>query len=173
MLTSTDFHYYLPRYKNNGAIPGFLKRNQAFVSEQAAIDWMEEHLDGEREVDIKERKNSDIPNVEIIDFRENPLPKIESLSTEEIENVLIKAILHDYQCQNLKVERDKEETFEAYSDRVYGRALDLVNETIGNVEEELEYDFSSFGGNPDTDWFDEAREGVMTVVMRWMFGTTD
>ena len=71
------------------------------------------------------------------------------------------------------MERDKEETFEAYSDRVYGRALDLVNETIGNVEEELEYDFSSFGGNPDTDWFDEAREGVMTVVMRWMFGTTD
>ncbi|MBR2093218.1 MAG: hypothetical protein IJ904_04140 [Candidatus Methanomethylophilaceae archaeon] len=170
MLTATDFCYYQPRLAD-GSMAGLLEPNQAFPSEQKAIDWCDEHLD-EEDVDIKEFRNRDIPNVKIIDYDETPIRKIESFSSDEIETLLTETVLHDT-CdgiEGLKMERDEGETEDAFKDRIYGKALDLVNEAVCTLEESLEYDFSSYGGNPDTEWYDEARDGAVLTVTKWMLG---
>ena len=60
------------------------------------------------------------------------------------------------------------ETKDQYADRLYGLALDEVNAAIASIEEQNEYDFSAYGGNPDTEWYDEARDEAVNTVMRWM-----
>jgi hypothetical protein len=170
MITINDYPYYQPQHEN-GDMPEGLFSFQAFRSEQEAIDWMEWHLDeeGNDDIDIREYCNDDIEGVTLIDYNGDIIPKIEDLSDEEIADMITDRILLDAgSIDNLHATRQSDETEDQFKDRVYGEALDLINDTIGCIEEDNEYDFSSFGGNPDVEWYDEAREDALWTVMNWM-----
>ena len=168
MLTINDYKYYQPQYLN-GDMPLGLFSFQAFRSEQEAIDWAEKHLDGDREIEIHEYCNDDIEVVILIDSDGDIIPKIEGLSDEEIADLITDEILLNAgSIDNLHATRQSDETEDQFKDRVYGEALDLINDAIGCIEEDNEFDFSSFGGNPDVEWYDEARELALVTVMDWM-----
>ena len=171
MLTINDYKYYQPQYLN-GDMPVGLFSFQAFRTEQEAIDWMDMHLDCEahdEEFEIREYCNDDIEGVTLIDAYGDIIPKIEDLSDEDIADMITDQILLDAgSIDNLHATRQSDETEDQFKDRVYDEALDLVNDTIGFIEGDNEYDFSSFGGNPDVEWYDEARELALETVMGWM-----
>lgn len=169
-MTINDYKYYQPQHEN-GDMPEGLFSFQAFQSEQDAIDWMEWHLDeeGNDDIEIREYCNDDIEGVTLIDYNGDIIPKIEDLPDEEIADLITDQILLDAgSIDNLHATRQSDETEDQFKDRVYGEALDLINDTIAFIEEDNEYDFSSFGGNPDVEWYDEARELAMETVMGWM-----
>lgn len=171
MLTVTDVIYYQPQHAD-GSMPEGLASNQAFISEEAAADWLY-WLDeeGNEDIEIREYCNDDLADVELLDGNGNPLPKIESLSEAAIAGVICDYILDDAgSIDNLRAPKMDNETEDEYNDHLYGLALDLINETIGYIEEDQEYDFTSYGGNPDTEWYDEAREIAIFTVIRWMRG---
>jgi hypothetical protein len=170
MITINDYPYYQPQHEN-GDMPEGLFSFQAFRSEQEAIDWMEWHLDeeGNDDIDIREYCNDDIEGVTLIDYNGDIIPKIEDLSDEEIADMITDRILLDAgSIDNLHATRQSDETEDQFKDRVYGEALDLINDTIACIEEDNEYDFSSYGGNPDVEWYDEARELALETVIGWM-----
>lgn len=171
MLTINDYKYYQPQYLN-GDMPLGLFSFQAFRSEQEAIDWMDAHLDCEahdEEFEVREYCNDDIEGVTLIDYNGDIIPKIEDLSDEDIADMITDRILLDAgSIDNLHATRQSDETEDQFKDRVYGEALDLINDTIGCIEEDNEFDFSSFGGNPDVEWYDEALELALVTVMDWM-----
>ena len=168
MLTINDYKYYQPQYED-GEMPEGLWSFQTFQSEQEAIDWAEKHLDGDREIEIHEYCNDDIEDVTLIDSDGDIIPKIEDLSDEDIADLITDRILLDAgSIDNLHATRQSDETEDQFKDRVYGEALDLINDAIGCIEEDNEFDFSSFGGNPDVEWYDEARDQAIWTVMDWM-----
>jgi hypothetical protein len=170
MITINDYPYFQPQHEN-GDMPEGLFSFQAFRSEQEAIDWMDAHLDeqGNDDIEIREYCNDDIEDVTLIDYNGDIIPKIEDLSDEEIADMITDRILIDAgSIDNLHATRQSDETEDQFKDRVYGEALDLINDTIACIEEDNEYDFSSYGGNPDVEWFDEAREQALWTVMDWM-----
>ena len=168
MITINDYKYYQPQYED-GEMPEGLWSFQVFRSEQEAIDWAEKHLDGDREIEIHEYCNDDIEDVTLIDSDGDVIPKIEDLSDEEIADLITDEILLNAgSIDNLHATRQSDETEDQFKDRVYGEALDLINDTIAEIEDANDFDFSSFGGNPDVEWYDEARELAMQTVMDWM-----
>ena len=57
-----------------------------------------------------------------------------------------------------------------YEDRVYTEALDYVNDAIVSIEESGEYNFQSYCGTPDVEWYDEARDWAVKDVLGWITG---
>ena len=172
MITKNDYPYYQPQHED-GTMAGGLFSFQAFRTMQEAVDWGEKHLDldGNEDVEIREYCNDDIEGVTLIDSDENPIQKIEELSDNEIEDLITGMVMHDAgSIDNLLMCRQDDETLDQFKDRVYGEAHSKVMDAIGAIEDENEYDFSSYGGNPDTEWYDEARDGAILVVTRWMLG---
>ena len=169
-MTINDYKYYQPQHEN-GDMPKGLFSFQAFRDEQEAIDWMEWHLDeeGNDDIEIREYCNDDIEDVTLIDYNGDIIPKIEDLSDEEIADLITDEILLNAgSIDNLHATRQSDETEDQFKDRVYGEALDLINDTIAEIEDANDFHFSSYGGNPDTEWYDEARELAMQTVMGWM-----
>jgi hypothetical protein len=177
MLTVTDVIYYQPQHED-GSMPEGLAPNQAFISEEAAAEWLY-WLDeeGNEDIDIREYCNDDLADVELLDGNGNPLPKIESLTDGAIAGEICDYVLSDIgtgwepgTAADLRIFKNEGETEDEYNDRLYTKALDLINEAIGHIEEDQEYDFTSYGGNPDTEWYDEAREIAIFAIIRWMRG---
>lgn len=172
MLTETDYKYYQPQHAD-GTMAGLLESNQAFPSVQAAIDWGEEHLDlcpENQDIEIREYCNDDIADVEIIDWQENPLQKIEDLSDDEIKDLILETVEHNNNFEAIRMTKGENETDDQFNDRVHGEADNIVMQAIGIIEESEEYDFSSYGGNPYTEWYDEARHGAILTVTRKLLG---
>lgn len=179
MLSKYYFTYYQPQYEN-GDLPVGLFSCQAFRSEQEAIDWMDMHLDCEahdEEFEIREYCDDEIEDVTLIDANGDVIPKIEDLSTEEIEDLLTDEVLVmtgsidnrlSVSLDNLHATRQSDETEDQFKDRVYGKALDAVNAAIESIEKSGDYDFSSYCNNPDTEWYAEARDEAVRTVMCWM-----
>ena len=174
MITKNDYPYYQPQHED-GSMAGNLFSFQAFRSEQEAIDWGDKWLEeeGNEDIEIREYCNDDIEGVVLIDSDENPIQKIEELSDDEIEELILEAVKHDNYIENLVMTKLDGESDDHFNDRVYGEAHKKVMEAITAIEEENDYDFSSYGGKPDTDWYDEARDYAVRKVMNWMLGEND
>ena len=175
MYTEIDYKYFQPQYAD-GSMPGNLFSFQAFRSEQTAIDWMEKHLDLEdaQNIEIREYCNDDIEGVTIIDSDENPLVKIEEIPDFQIETMLEEKVIRNAGgIENLLHTRKENETRDQYLDRVSEDDHEAVGQAIADVEEDGEYDFSTYGGNVDTEWYDEARELAEGTVMGWMLGESE
>lgn len=171
MITINDYPYFQPDRIVNGELelPEGLWSFQAFRSEQECIDWLEAAGYDANDWEIHKYCNDDIEDVTLIDSDGDIIPKIEDLSDEEIADMITDRILLDAgSIDNLHATRQSDETEDQFKDRVYGEALDMINDTIGCIEEDNEFDFSSFGGNPDVEWYDEAREQAIWTVMDWM-----
>ena len=168
-----DYPYYQPQHKD-GSMAGSLEPNQAFRSIQEAIDWGEEHLDlcpENEDIEIREYCNDEIDGVQLIDYHGNPIRKIEELSDKEITELITNEILLDAgSIDNLLEAKQSDETVREYTERLYEEAEELVDDTIDSIEEDNEYDFSSFGGHPDNDWYDRAHFDAIEQVVKWMSG---
>lgn len=178
MLSKISFTYYQPdRYYDDGTnvewlgMPENLFSFQAFRSEKECIAWLENNGYEPGDFTIHEYCDDEIEGVQIIDEYGDVIPKIEDLPADEIEDLLTdEALFIAGSIANLRTTKQSNETEDQFNDRVYGDALDEVNAAIELVEESGDYDFSSYGGNPDVEWYDEARDGAVKTVMRWMLG---
>lgn len=171
MLSTLDYKYYQPDRTVDGEIeiPDGLSSFEAFRTEADCKLWLSDHDYPDDYWDIHEYCNDDIDGVTIIDEYGIVIPKIEDLSDEEIEDLLTdEVLLMAGSIDNLHATRQSDETEDQFKDRVYGDALDDVNAAIESIEESGDYDFSSYGGNPDTEWYDEARDEAVRTVMNWM-----
>ena len=68
----------------------------------------------------------------------------------------------------LKTKRQNGETQQEYEDRIYTEALNRVNDAIVYIEESGAYNFQSYCGTPDVEWYDNVRDWVVEDVMAWM-----
>ena len=181
MLSKLSYTYYQPdRYSDDGTnveylgMPEGLFSFQAFRSEEECIAWLENNGYEPGDFTIHEYCDDDIEGVTIIDEYGDVIPKIEDLSDEEIEDLLTDQVLFTAgSIDNLEVSKQDDETKDQFGDRLYGEALDAVNAAIESIEESGDYDFSSYGGNPDVEWYDGARDEAVQHVMRWMLGIED
>ena len=176
MLTINDYPYFQPdRYFDDGTnvdylgMPEELFSFQAFRTEEECRQWLINHDYNPGDFCIHEYCNDDIEDVTLIDANGDIIPKIEDVPTDGIVNMLgDEVLLNAGSIDNLHATRQSDETEEQFKDRVYGEALDEVNAAICSIEERNEYDFSSYGGNPDVEWYDEARDDAVRDVMNWM-----
>ena len=176
MLTINDYTYFQPdRYSDDGinidygGMPEELFSFQAFRTEEECRQWLINHDYNPDEFVIHEYCNDDIVDVTIIDEDGSVIPKIEDFSSDEIEDMLTDEVLFAAgSIDNLIQTRQTFETIDQFKDRVYGLAQDEVEAAIRAIEETNEYDFSAYGGNPDVEWYDEAKDEAVRVVMRWM-----
>lgn len=176
MLTTIDYTYFQPdRYSDDGTnieyggMPEELFSFQAFRTKEECTGWLINHGYSPEDFVIHEYHNNDIEDVTLLDENGDVIPKIEEYSVEEITELLTDEVLFSAgSIDNLVQVPQDGETKEQFMDRVYGLALDEVNSAITGIEEANEYDFSSYAGNPDVEWYDEARDEAVRQVMRWM-----
>ena len=176
MLSKISFTYYQPEWYHDdgtnidyGGTPDELASFQAFRTEEECREWLINNDYNPDDFSINEYSDDDIEGVTIIDEYGEVIPKIEDLSDEEIEDLITdEVLLTAGSIDNLHATRQSDETEDQFKDRVYGNALDEVNAAIESIEESGDYDFSSYGGNPDTEWYDEARDEAVRTVMDWM-----
>ena len=181
MLTSHDYYYYQPdRYSDDGTnieyggIPEELFSFQAFQTEEECRQWLINHDYNPEEFVIHEYCNDDIEDVTLIDEDGDVIPKIEDFTDDEIEDMLTDEVLFSAgSIDNLHQTQQEGETRDQFMDRIYGLALDEVNAAISSIEEANKYDFSAYGGHPDTEWYDEVRDEAVRQVMRWMLDQED
>lgn len=176
MLTINDYPYFQPdRYSDDGinidygGMPEELFSFQAFRTEEECRQWLINHDYNPDEFVIHEYCNDDIVDVTIIDEDGSVIPKIEDFSSDEIEDMLTDEVLFAAgSIDNLAQAPHDGETKDQYRDRLYGLAQDEVEAAIRAIEENNEYDFSAYGGNPDTEWYDGVRVEAILKVMNWM-----
>jgi hypothetical protein len=168
MLSKYYFTYYQPQYEN-GDLPAGLFSFQAFPTKEECEEWLKNNGYEPGDFVIHEYCDDEIEDVTLIDANGNVIPKIEALSDEEIEDLLTdQVLLTAGSIDNLHATRQSDETEDQFKDRVYTEALDQVNAAIESIEKSGDYDFSSYCNNPDTEWYDEARDEAVRTVMDWM-----
>lgn len=181
MLSRTSFTYYQPEaYYDDGTdidygpIPQELYSFQAFPTREKCEEWLKNNGYEPEEFVILEYSGDDIEDVSIIDEYGIVIPKIEECSDGDIQDMLTDEVLFAAgSIDNLRELKQDDETKDQFGDRLYGEALDKVNAAIETIEESGDYDFSSYSGNPDVDWYDGARDEAVQHVIRWMLGIED
>lgn len=176
MLTINDYPYFQPEwYHDDGTnidydgMPEELFSFQAFRSEEECRQWLINHNYNPDEFVIHEYCNDDIEGVTLIDEDGNVIPKIEDFTVDEIEEMITDEVLFSAgSIDSLIQVRQPGESRNQFMVRVQELAKDEVNAAICAIEEANEYDFSSYGGNPDTEWYDEAHNEAVKTVMHWM-----
>lgn len=177
MLTINDYPYFQPdRYYDDGTnieylgMPEELFSFQAFRTEVECRQWLINHDYNPDDFYIHKYRNDDIEGVVIINADGDVIMKIEDVPTDGIVHMLANEVLMnaDYICDNLRATRQSDETEKQFKDRVYAKASDEVNAAICRIEERNEFDFSSYGGNPDVEWYDEARDDAVRIVIGFM-----
>jgi len=176
MLSIVDYHYFQPdRYVDDGTnvdylgMPEELFSFQAFRTEEECRQWLINHDYNPGDWAIHEYCNDDIEGVTLIDAGDNVIPKIEDFADDEIEDMLTDEVLFSAgSIDNLIQVRQSGESRNQFMVRVHELAEHEVNAAICGIEEANEYDFSFYGGNPDSEWYDGARDKAVRTVMRWM-----
>lgn len=176
MLTINDYPYFQPEWYHDddtnieyGGMPDELFSFQAFQTEEECRQWLINHDYNPGDFCIHEYCNDDIEDVTLIDANGDIIPKIEDLDDETIEQMLVdEVLLFAGSIDNLHATRQSDETHDQFMDRVHGEAMDDVNSAICSIEESNEFDFSSYGGNPDTEWYDEARDNAVATIVGYM-----
>lgn len=178
MLSTIDFKYFQPEWYHDddtnidyGGMPDGLWSFQAFPTEEECRQWLINHDYEPGDFVIHEYCNDDIEDVTLIDSDGDIIPKIESLEDDEIEEILTnEVLLYAGSMDNLRGMRQSDETEAQFEERVYTEACDEVHSAIESIEGSGDYDFSSYGGNPDIEWYDGAFQGALERVMAWILG---
>jgi hypothetical protein len=120
---------------------------------------------------IFEYQDDDIDDVTLIDQNGDIIPRIEEVPEDRIVNMLTDEVLFNAgtgSLDNVVILKQDDETQQEYEDRVYQKALDAVNDEIVYIEENGKYNFQSYCGTPDVEWYDKARDWAVKDVMAWM-----
>ena len=175
MLTDKKLTYYQPElYSDNGTnidwdCPEGLWSFQAFPTREECEAWLKNNGYEANDVTIHVYHDDDIEDVTLIDEDGCILPRIEEFTDEEISCMLTDGVLMTAgSIDNLHATRQPDETEDQFMNRVYGAAHQMVTDAIAAIELSDGYNFQSFIGLPDADWYDEARDEAIQVVMNWM-----
>ena len=176
MLSDKRFTYYQPQAYyddgtniNYGAIPEELFSFQAFPTREECEEWLRIHNYNPGDFCIYEYQDDDIEEVTLIDRNDDVIPRIEELEEDGLVNLIGDEVLFNAgSMDNLRTMRQDDETKREYKDRVYEEALDYVNDAIVSLEESGDYNFQSYCGTPDVEWYDKARDWAVKDVMAWM-----
>lgn len=178
MLSDKRFTYYQPEYHHAdfdnfkcdyGSLPEGLHSFQAFPTREECEDWLKNHDYNPAHFHICAYHDDSIENVTLIDSDGDTLLRIEELEEDGLVNLIGDEVLSNAGSMgNLKSSKRDDETQQEYEDRIYTEALNLVNDAIMNIEESGAYNFQSYCGTPDVEWYDNVRDWVVEDVMGWM-----
>lgn len=176
MLSDKRFTYYQPEYLhtdfndfNYGSLPEGLHSFQAFPTREECEDWLKNHDYNPAHFHICAYHDDSIENVTLIGSDGDTLLRIEELEEDGLVNLIGDEVLSNAGSMgNLKTSKQDDETQQEYEDRIYTEALNLVNDAIMNIEESGAYNFQSYCGTPDVEWYDNVRDWVVEDVMAWM-----
>lgn len=164
MLSDKKFTYYQPQ-----ALPEELFSFQAFPTREECEAWLQNNRYEPDDFCINEYHDDDIEEVTLIDRNGDMLLRIEELEEDGLVNLIgDEVLLTAGSIDNLHATRQSNETEDQFKDRVYSEALDAVNDAIVTIEESGEYNFQSYCGTPDVEWYDNARDWAVQDVMNWM-----
>lgn len=176
MLSDKRFTYYQPEAYNDdgtnidyGELPEGLFSFQAFPTRKECEEWLMENGYNAADFVIHEYHDNDIEDVTLIDRNSDELVMIEDLEEDGLINLIGDEVLLNVGSMcSLRTEKRDDETQQQYEDRVHTEALNYVNAAIVSIEESGEYNFQSYCGTPDVEWYDEARDWAVKDVMAWM-----
>jgi hypothetical protein len=176
MYTRDHYTYYQPiSYTDNGIdiqwgdVPEGMYDFQAFLTKDIAEAWLKNNGYEPGDFCIMEYQDDDIEEVTIIDENGENLDRIEDLDDDEIADRLIDTVIWNAGSEdNLHTCKQDDETQQEYEDRIYTWALDLVNDAITDIETENDYNFQSYAGTPDTEWYDKGRDIALREILRIM-----
>lgn len=176
MLSGKRFTYYQPEYYSDdstnieyGGLPEGLFSFQAFPTREECEEWLKNNDYWPGDFVIHEYHDDDIEDVSLIDRNSDELVMIEDLEEDGLVNLIgDEVLLNAGSMSNLRTKKRDDETQQEYEDRLYTEALNYVNAAIVSIEESGEYNFQSYCGTPDVEWYDEARDWAVKDVMAWM-----
>lgn len=179
MLSDYKLTYYQPiAYFDDGTniewgdIPEGLFSFQAFISREACEQWLEDNGYEPGDFDIAEYHDDDIEEVTLLDGDGDTIPRIEEFDDWTIQDMIEdEVLLYAGSIDNIQACRQSNETEDEFMDRVYGEAHQMVSDAIDSIENSGDYNFQSYVGNPETEWFDEVRDDAIRTVMNWMLET--
>ena len=109
--------------------------------------------------------------------------QISKLTAHKIAGVIVWNVIQAAGGQeNLQKSRQDDETRDEYLDRLYGDALDLVNDAIVEMEKGDKYSFFGYDksemmtsgvNHGEPMWFDEARDEAVSRVVLIMEGNLE
>lgn len=176
MLSKDHYVYYQPQWYHDdgtnityGDVPDEMWDFQAFLIEDICKEWLKNHDYNPGDFIINEYQDDDIEEVQIIDENGENLDRVEDLYDDELADHIEDTVIWNAgSIDNLHTCKQDDETQQEYEDRIYGWALDLVNDAICEIEQNNDYNFQTYAGNPDADWYDEAREIVLRNILGYM-----
>lgn len=176
MLSSKTFTHYQPQAFYNdgmsiiyGSLPKELYSFQAFPTREECEEWLKNNGYEPSDFSIFEYEGDGIEEVTLIDRNSDVIPRIEELEEDGLVNLIGDEVLCSAgSMDNLKTLKQDGETQQEYEDRIYTEALNRVNDAIMSIEKSGKYNFQSYSGSPDVDWYDDVRDWVVEDVMAWM-----
>jgi hypothetical protein len=175
MISRDHFVYYQPElFFDDGTnleyiIPVELHSFEAFVSEEDCEQLLQVNGYDLEQCVIHEYKDDDIEEMTLLDADGNVIPNIDDLDDDELTDLLTDNVIWSAgSIDNLHTAKQDHETQQEYEDRIYTRTLDLVNNAIADIEQSGEYNFQTYGGTPYVEWYDEARDQAIKIVLGYM-----
>lgn len=177
-MITEHFKYYQPvGYSDDGTnidytgIPDELMSFQAFASKDECKAWLLDNDYFPGNFAIIEYQDNDIEDVTIIDRFGDVVPRIEEMSDEERSDMILDEIRWKAGgVDNLRTVKQPYETDQEYEDRIYTEALNDIMDAVETIETSGDYNFQTFAGSPEVEWYDEAREWALSEVLAWMVG---
>lgn len=177
-MITEHFTYYQPEYYSDdstsieyGGLPEGLFSFQAFRTRKDCEDWLMENGYNAADFVIHEYQDDEIEDVTLLnDYGEN-IDRIEDLTTDEIADRIVESVIWDAgSVENLRTLKQDDESDQEYQDRIYTEALGKIMDSIEEMESENDYNFQSYAGSPEVEWYDEARDIALIEIMGYMTG---
>jgi hypothetical protein len=171
MLNKT---YYQP--EKNGNIPEELWDFQVFKTHEDAFNWLIQHDYDADEWNIVEYHDDDIEEPTFIDEYGDELERIEDVSDEDLEDLIIDEVVFlNGSVDNLIGEniRQSGESDQEWEDRLWETAHTEVMSAIDSIENSDEYNFSAYWDEGEQAWYDSVRENVIRRVCNIITGVEE
>jgi hypothetical protein len=170
-MITAHFTYYQPEYCTGNGTPEGLASFQVFRTEKSCEKWLRNNGYEPADFVIKEYQDDDIEDITLLDSDGVNIDRIEDLTTDEIADRLVETVIWFAGSEdNLRSLQQDDETDQEYQDRIYTEAMDEIMDAVEEIEVEKDYNFQSYAGTPDIDWYDEAREIALIEIMGYMTG---
>lgn len=177
-MITKHFTYYQPEHYMDdgtnieyGGTPEELYSFQAFRSREACEAWLWNNGYNPGDFVINEYQDDDIEDVVLLDSDGEVVDRIEYLTVVEIADLLLDTVIWGAgSIENLRSLKQDDESDQEYQDRIYTEAQDKLMDAVREIEEEKDYNFVSYIGTPDIDWYDEAREMALLSIVNYISG---
>jgi len=174
MYREGPYRYYQPEYKVPVAgetLPDGLFSFHAFRSYDEAVIWLRNHDYNPDDFDIKEYHDNDIEDVVLLDENGYVIDRIEDMDEYYVADEVVERVTQRYGGElslQEQYRRKEGESVNDHQDRVYGDAMEFISDVFVDMEKDGEYNFQSYVGNPDEEWYDEIREIAVQDLMEIM-----